>query len=295
MPPVTLPDDLKHEYADINGIRMHYVEAGQGDDIILFLHGFPESWYSWRHQIAHFADRYRVVAPDQRGYNETEAVGPYDTTTLQADVLELIQHLGVERVHLVAHDWGALIAWLLAINHPEALKSLTICNVPHPAVFAKEIRRNPRQMLRSWYVLFFQIPWLPEKALAAQGYHRLARMIIRDTRPGTFTRDDVKQMLESWRRQGLGGGINWYRAAFRGRGMRLPDPVPLIMTPTIMIWGEDDIALGKELTYGTDEYVHDLAVHYLPNTSHWVQQEEPEAVNRFIEEHLRRVEQRVPA
>jgi len=274
---------------------MHYVEAGQGDDVILFLHGFPESWYSWRHQIAHFSNRYRVVAPDQRGYNETEAIGPYDTATLQADVLALIQHLGVERVHLVAHDWGAMIAWLLAINHPEALKSLTICNVPHPAIFAKQVRRNPRQMLRSWYVLFFQVPWLPEKVLAAQGYHRLARMIIRDTRPGTFTREDVKRMLEAWRRQGLGGGINWYRAAVRGRGMRLPDPVPLITTPTILIWGEDDIALGKELTYGTDEYVQDLTVHYLPNTSHWVQQEEPEAVNRFIEEPLRRVEERVPA
>lgn len=294
MPPVTLPPDLRHEYADINGIRMHYAEAGSGDDVILFLHGFPESWYSWRHQLAHFAPRYRVIAPDLRGYNETEARGPYDTTTLQEDVLALIRHLGVERVHLVAHDWGAAVAWLLAIHHPEVLRSLTICNVPHPAIFAQQLRRNPRQLLRSWYMFFFQLPWLPEKFLASQGYQRLARMIIRDTKPGTFTREDVTQMLEAWRRHGLGGGVNWYRAAIRKR-QPLPDPVPVILTPTILVWGEDDVALGKELTYGTDRYVHDLAVHYLPNTSHWVQQEEPERVNRFIEAHLRRVEDRVPA
>lgn len=290
MPAVTLPPGLQHQRASVNGISMHYAEAGSGDDVILFLHGFPESWYSWRHQIAHFADRYRVIAPDQRGYNLTEAAKPYDAATLQADVIALIDRLGVERVHLVAHDWGAMVAWWLAMNHPERLRSLAICNVPHPAVFAKQIRRSPRQWARSWYMAFFQLPWLPEKALAAQRYHRLARMLINDTRPGTFTRDDVKEILAAWRRKGLGGGLNWYRSALRDA--KLPDPVPLILTPTVLIWGEDDVALGKELTYGTDDYVKDLAVHYLPNTSHWVQQEEPAAVNHILDDHFARVEAR---
>lgn len=290
MPAVTLPADLQHQWADINGIRMHYAEAGSGDEVILFLHGFPESWYSWRHQVAHFADRYHVIAPDQRGYNLTEAAKPYDAATLQADVIALIDHLGVERVHLVGHDWGAMVAWWLAMNYPERLHSLAICNVPHPAVFAKRVRRSPRQMLRSWYIAFFQLPWLPEKALAARNYHRLASMIINDTRPGTFTRDDVKEMLTGWRRQGLGGGINWYRAAIRSA--KLPDPVPLILAPTVLIWGEDDVALGKDLTYGTDDYVKELTIHYLPNTSHWVQQEEPAAVNRLLDDHLARLEHR---
>jgi pimeloyl-ACP methyl ester carboxylesterase len=277
---------LRHEYAEINGIRMHYVEAGSGD-LVVFLHGFPESWYSWRHQLQALAPKYRVVAPDQRGYNETEKLGPYDTGTLQDDILGLIEHLGEKQAHIVAHDWGAAIAWLLAINHPEAVRTLTICNVPHPAVFQKQLRRNPRQWLRSWYILFFQLPWLPQRILAYRRYHNLARGIINDCAAGTFTRGDVLTMLEHWRRQGLDGGVNWYRAAIR-KPQRLPDPVPTITAPTLMVWGEDDVALGKELTYGTDEYVNDLDLHYLPNTSHWVQQEKPAAVNALLLAHLER-------
>jgi len=280
---VSLPDDLQHRYAQINGIRMHYVEAGSGPTVVL-LHGFPENWYSWRHQIAALAPRYRVVAPDLRGYNETENAGPYDTDTLQQDVLALLDHLGEDQVHLVAHDWGAAIAWLIGMNHGERLRTLTICNVPHPALFQAGLRR-PRQLLRSSYIFFFQIPWLPEKLLAAQGYHGLARGIIRDCQPGTFSRDDVKAFLESWRRQGLGGGINWYRALVRHR-RPLADRVPLVGVPTLLIWGENDRALGKDLTYGTETYVRDLEIQYLPNASHWVQQDAPARVNEVLLRHL---------
>jgi epoxide hydrolase 4 len=284
MPPATLPGDLEHQYTSVNGIRMHYVRAGAGETVVL-LHGFPESWYSWRHQIAALSPSYRVVAPDLRGYNETENRGPYDTDTLQQDVLELIEQVGGGPVHLVAHDWGAAIAWLVAINHPDVLRTLTICNVPHPSIFQKGIRK-PRQLLRSWYIGFFQIPFLPERVLAMRNYHILARTLIRDCRPGTFTREDIKMFLDGWRRQGLGGGINWYRALLRSP-RKLPDPVPTIETPTLMLWGENDIALGKELTYGTEDYVQKLRLEYFPGTSHWVQQEEPERVNALLLEHLR--------
>ncbi|MEX0784841.1 MAG: alpha/beta hydrolase [Dehalococcoidia bacterium] len=287
MPAATFPADLQHRYDVVNGIRMHWVEAGSGPETILFLHGFPEQWYSWRHQIAELSGDYRVVAPDQRGYNETEAQGPYDTDTLQQDILELIQLLGVEKVHLVAHDWGAAIAWLIALNHPEVLHSLVIMNVPHPKVFEKGIRR-PRQMLRSWYILAFQLPWLPERGVSRDDYRWLARSMIRQCAPGTFTRDDIKTMLEGWRYQGLGGGINWYRAAVRDR-KPLPDPVPAIDVPTTLIWGDNDVALGKELTYGTEDYVSNLTVNYLPGVSHWVQQEAPAQVNAHLREHLARV------
>ncbi len=284
MPAATLPADLTHHYDVVNGIRMHWVEAGAGPETILFLHGFPEQWYSWRHQLAAFAPAFRVIAPDQRGYNETEAQGPYDTETLQQDVLALIELLGVEKVHLVAHDWGAAIAWLIAINHPEVLRSLVIMNVPHPKVFEKGLRQ-PRQLLRSWYVFAFQLPWLPEKGIARGDYQPFARAIIRQTAPGTFTRHDVKVMLEGWRRQGLSGGINWYRAAIRHR-KPLPDPLPKVEVPTTMIWGENDVALGKELTAGTEDYVANLTLHLLPGVSHWVQQEAPEQVNAFLREHF---------
>lgn len=285
----SLPADLAHANATINGIRMHYVHAGQGEPVVL-LHGFPEFWYSWRHQIAALAPRYRVVAPDLRGYNETEDRGPYDTDTLQEDVAALIAHLGEESAHIVAHDWGGAVAWLLAIQRPELVRSLAVCNIPHPALFMRNARKNPRQMLRSWYIAFFQVPWLPERLVARNNYRDLARMLIRDCKPGTFTRGDIDRFLEAWRRQGLGGGINWYRALVR-HPSRLPDPVPIIEAPTTMIWGDRDRALGVELTDGTEELVRDFNLHLIPGASHWVQQEEPELVNRYLLEHLERATQ----
>ncbi|MCA9831269.1 MAG: alpha/beta hydrolase [Dehalococcoidia bacterium] len=263
---------------------MHYATAGEGE-VVLLLHGFPESWYSWRHQIAALAQQYRVIAPDLRGYNETEKQGPYDTDTLQADVLALLDHADASAAHIAGHDWGGAVAWLLAIQHPEHVRSLVVCNIPHPALFQRSLRRNPRQMLRSWYILFFQLPWLPERVFAARRYHLLARMLINDCRPGTFTREDVTEMLAGWRRNGLGGGFNWYRALLR-HPRRLPKPVPKVIAPTLMIWGEDDSALGKELTLGTEEYVEDFELTFLPNTSHWVQQEEPRKVTELILAHL---------
>lgn len=282
--------DVQHHHASINGIQMHYVEAGQGD-LVLLLHGFPESWYSWRHQIAALSPHYRIVAPDLRGYNETEARPPYDTTTLQQDVLALLDHLGEPAAHIVAHDWGGAIAWLLAIHHPRSVRSLAALNIPHPARFFEGVRR-PRQLLRSWYILFFQLPWLPERLLARDNYRSLARMIIRQCKKGSFSEDEVRTMLEIWRRQGLSGGINWYRALLRDR-KPLPDPIPIIEAPVTIIWGEDDTALGKELTEGTERFVRNLSVHYLPGISHWVQQEAPTEVNRLLLEHLQNASQRV--
>lgn len=275
--------EFTHREATVNGLRMHYVDDGDGEPVI-FLHGFPESWYSWRHQLRALRDRYRVIAPDQRGYNLTEARGPYDTATLEADILCLMDHLGIERAHIVGHDWGGVIAWLLAIHHEDRLRSLAVCNLPHPAIFRRHVRR-PRQALRSWYVLFFQLPWLPELVLSAQGYHRLARRMIRECRPGTFTREDITEFLAGWRRQGLSGGVNWYRAVVR-HPPHIPDPVPLITVPTLLIWGDRDRYLGRELTEGTDEYVLRLRVEHLPEVSHWVQQEAPDEVNRLLLEHL---------
>jgi pimeloyl-ACP methyl ester carboxylesterase len=286
MTPRPLPDGLTHHRATINGIEMHYVEAGEGEPV-LFLHGFPEFWYSWRHQIAELAEDYRVIAPDLRGYNETEDRGPYDTGTLQDDVAALIHHLGEESVHLVAHDWGGAIAWALASTRPELVRSLAVCNIPHPALFLQGVRANPRQLARSWYMLFFQVPWLPERVLAADGYRNVAKMLIRDCKPGTFTREDIKAYLAAWRHHGLGGGVNWYRAALR-QAQPFPDPMPVIEVPVTMIWGDNDRALGVELTEGTEQYASDFELHLVPGASHWVQQEEPAIVNGHLRDHLAR-------
>src|SRR5690606_10749111 len=233
-----------------------------------FLHGFPESWYSWRHQIVALSEEYRVIAPDLRGYAETENRPPYDTDTLQRDVLSLIEALGERSAHIVGHDWGGAVVWLLAMGHPEAVRSLAICNMPHPSLFKRGVLR-PRQLLRSSYIFLFQLPWLPERLLALDDYRMLARAIIRRSLPRTFTREDVRFMLATWRKHGLNGGLNWYRALLRDRP-QVAEPPPLVTAPTTLIWGEMDFALERELTEGSHELVRNLTVHYFPEGGHFV-------------------------
>ena len=167
----------RHRHARVNGIRMHYVEAGEGEPVVL-LHGFPECWYSWRRQLPALAGSYRVIAPDLRGYHETEARPPYGSGTLQADVLGLLEVLGDRSAHIIGHDGGGAVAWLLAMNHSEAVRSLAILNMPHPALFRAGLR-SLAQLRRSWYIAFFQLPWLPERVLAWNGYRPLTRAISR--------------------------------------------------------------------------------------------------------------------
>ena len=278
--------ELEHRYAQVNGIRMHYVEAGEGEPVVL-LHGFPEFWYSWRKQLPALAPGYRMVAPDLRGYHETEARPPYDTETLQQDVLGLIEALGEKSAHIVGHDWGGAIAWQLAMNHPESVRSLAILNIPHPALSIKGLR-SFKQLRRSWYMFFFQLPWLPEQYVARNRYRQLARAIFRGIPPSEERSKDLAFYRESWETHGLSGGINWYRALFRNP-RRLADPVPIVTAPTTMIWGEEDVALGKELTIGTERYVRDLDLHYLPGVGHFVQGEAPDRVNELLLAHLARV------
>ena len=202
--------DLEHNYATINGIRVHYVEAGSGELVIL-LHGFPDCWYSWRHQIKALSTQYHVVAPDLRGYNETDNTGPFDIETLREDVIQLINHLGSKQAHIIGHDWGGAIAWSLAISNPEVVQTLGICNIPHPANFFKGLRTFT-QLKRSWYIFFFQIPLLPERLLARNNYQGFARLMSR-IKPNTD--EDVKFYVNSWKKYGLSGGINWNRAMAR--------------------------------------------------------------------------------
>lgn len=285
MPETAPAFEPEHHYARTNGIRMHYVAAGEGEPVVL-LHGFPECWYSWRKQLPALAEGYRVIAPDLRGYHETEAREPYDTTTLQEDVLGLLDALGETSAHIVGHDWGGAIAWLLAIQHPQAVRSLAILNIPHPALFRKGLR-NLEQLRRSWYIAFFQLPVLPELMLARNRYRELARSVFRGIPPGEERRQDLAFYRRSWRAHGLSGGINWYRALLRSP-QPLPSPLPTVTAPTTMIWGEEDFALGKELTVGTERYVRDFELHYLPDVGHFVQQEAPEQVNELLLAHLER-------
>jgi len=271
-----------------NGFNFAVDEAGEGDRLALCLHGFPESRFSWRYQLPMLAAMgYRAWAPDLRGYGETEPkpreVSAYLIDRLMEDVAALIDASGAKSVTLIGHDWGAGLAWTFAANQVRPLERLVIMNVPHPAVMSAHLRRSWAQLRKSWYMFFFQLPGLPEQTMTArdaravrQAFHGMA---VDKT---NFTTDVLDRYAWDAQRPGaMTGMVNWYRAAWRLRG-RLAGPWPVIETPTLIVWGEEDAALGIELLDGTDAYVRDLTVERLPNVSHWVQQEAPAKVNAIL-------------
>jgi len=279
---------------EANGLSFVIDEAGEGDNVALFLHGFPESKHSWRHQLPLLAKLgWRAVAFDQRGYGDSsrpKGVKAYDLENLMADAGAVFDALGARRRLLIAHDWGAIVAWCFAMDRIRDLEGLVIMNVPHPAVFQADIRNNPAQRKKSWYVFFFQLPWLPELALTANGARAIGRafsdMAVDKSR---FTEADLAHYRQNALKPGAATAmVNWYRAGARN-GMKkwAPGKAPVIDIPTLMIWGEEDTALGIELTEGYGPYVRDFTLQRLPGVSHWVQQEAPEAVNARLESWLK--------
>lgn len=275
---------------EANGLTFTIDEAGTGDKAALFLHGFPESRFSWRFQLPLLAALgWRAVAPDLRGYGDSsrpKATSAYRVENLTDDVAAIYDALGARRRLLIAHDWGAIVAWVFAMRKLRPLEGLVIMNVPHPAVFSQAMRKGGGQLKKSWYVIFFQIPWLPEKMLTARRAEGVARAFSGMAVDKSRFPDEV---LEVYRANALKPGamtamINWYRANFAG-GLKPWSDVdqPPIETPTLMVWGEEDAALGIELTEGYGPYVKDFTLHRLPGVSHWVQQEAPEAVNARLE------------
>ena len=281
-----IPETWQQGYITTNGVRLHYVTQGEGE-LMLLLHGFPEFWYSWRHQIPEFAQSHKVVAIDLRGYNDSDKPADpkaYGMSNLIADVEGVIRGLGYDRCTLVGHDWGGAIAWSFAYAHPELCDRLIVMNLPHPAKFAAGLM-TPQQLLKSWYIFFFQIPVLPELLLQANDYGLIAEafkgMAIDKT---AFSPADLEAYKDAAAKRGaLTAMVNYYRNALRSGGDRRWG---VLKVPTLLIWGEQDTALGIELTYGTEEYVEDLTIRYIPNCSHWVQQEQPELVNQYMREFL---------
>lgn len=278
----------EHQFIVSNGIRLHYVTQGEGP-LMLMLHGFPGFWYSWQKQIPEFAQNYKVVAVDLRGYNDSDKpteLQAYRVDELIQDVRGVIQGLGYERCILVGHDWGGAIAWNFAYAHPEMVERLIVLNLPHPAKFADGLR-TPQQLLRSSYIFFFQVPFLPELTLQAFDYQVLAAIFA--THPanqGAITPADIEAYKEAASKPGaLTAMLNYYRANFAQPGF-INREWGILKVPTLLIWAEDDVALGKELTYGTEAYVEDLTLRYIPNCGHWVQQEQPQLVNQYMREFL---------
>jgi pimeloyl-ACP methyl ester carboxylesterase len=300
---------IEHRVVETNGIRLHCAIDGDGP-LVLFLHGFPECWYSWRHQLAALATHFRVVAPDLRGYNESDkpaGVAAYDVKELVADVTGLIAAFGARDAVIVAHDWGGAVAWRFAMDRPELTKRLVVMNCPHVAVFEQHLRGNPRQLLKSWYMFFFQIPWLPETLLGFADAWPVGNAIRQSMiQKGALTEEDVRTLRAAASRPGaLRSALNYYRAAFRNEqtlaglppvlrrflygDRQFPAPRtrledwPKISAPTMLIWGEQDVALRKELTFGMDAlFTSPPHIEYVPDSGHFVQQEKPELVNRLL-------------
>lgn len=270
----------------VGDLRLHAVMAGPEEGpLALVLHGFPECWYSWRHQIPALARAgYRVVAPDQRGYNLSDkpaGVERYQIDELTGDIVGLIHGLGHERATIVGHDWGGVAAWRLAMDYPEAVERLVVMNAPHPVAFAEALAADGSQRLKSWYMFAFQVPWLPEAVLGLWP-RRTARLFFRGTavRGGAFTETDLEVMAAALAQPGaLRAMIHWYRAAFRYRPARRAS---VIEVPTLLLWAEEDVALGKALTYGLGRWVRDLEIYYLADCGHWVQNEAPDEVNERL-------------
>jgi pimeloyl-ACP methyl ester carboxylesterase len=272
-----------------NGLSFVVDEAGAGDAVALFLHGFPESRFSWRHQLPLLADLgWRAIAPDLRGYGESSRpIGKanYHLDHLIEDVAGLFEAAGAKKRLLVGHDWGAMIAWTYALRGRLPLDGLVTMNVPHPAVFGRVIGSSWRQRLRSWYAVFFQLPGLPEAMMTAGNGRAVA---------GAFSGMAVDksrfppEVTEVYRKNATIPGamtamINYYRA---NTDMAGAASWPVIEVPTLMVWGEEDAALGIELTEGYEPYVKDFTLKRLPGVSHWVQQEAPEAVNAELAQWL---------
>lgn len=280
---------IQTEFIDAGELTFEVDTCGEGKRLALCLHGFPESSHSWRHQLPLLAKLgYRAWAPNLRGYGQTTRpakVSDYAMDRLLADVAALIDASEAESVLLIGHDWGGAIAWNFALQGIRPLERFIVMNIPHPKLFLKGLATLP-QLLRSWYMFFFQIPWLPEKFLGMQGAKRIAHAfskmaVHRDRFPD--------ELLDKYRQNALQPGaltamLNYYRASFRDlKGAKdVRKSAGTLETPTLMIWGEQDTALGKELTSGTDELVSDLTLRYIPDSSHWVQQDTPEVVNRMM-------------
>jgi pimeloyl-ACP methyl ester carboxylesterase len=266
-------------------VTLNAVAAGPNNgSVVLLLHGFPEFWYSWHKQIAPLAAAgFRVIVPDQRGYNRSSkpsGVRSYALTELVSDVIAIADQLGQERIFLAGHDWGAAVAWSVALLHPNRVTKLAILNVPHPSVMRRYLMQNRRQLRKSWYMFFFQIPYLPEAFLSASNFRRGIASLVGSSRPGTFSADDLAQYRSAWSQPGaLTGMITWYRAAFRHR-TTFPDRI--VRVPTRILWGMRDAFLMAEMAQDSLRYCTDAELIQFPDATHWLQHEEPARVSQLL-------------
>ncbi len=285
---------IKVDFVETRGLTFEVAQmepqSGEGDHLALCLHGFPELNYSWRHQMPLLAAKgYRVWAPNLRGYGATDRPGEmreYALDRLTQDVADLIDASGAKSVTLIAHDWGAIISWMFAILKLRPLTRLVIMNVPHPGPARREMR-NWRQMKKSWYMFFFQLPRVPEWFLGRKGGTVIGGLFERTScNPQNFGKPVQAVYNSAAARPGaLKAMVDYYRALMRHDDTVDPGDLTVDI-PTLMVWGEEDVAIDIHCTQGTEQWVSDLTLKRLPGVSHWVQQDAPDEVNAILADWL---------
>jgi pimeloyl-ACP methyl ester carboxylesterase len=283
---------MQSQFIRTNNIRLHVMTGGpeNGTPVIL-LHGFPEFHYGWRRQIPALAEAgYRLIVPDQRGVNLSDkpgGVSAYQVETLAGDILGLLDQFGIQKTRLVGHDWGAVVAWTLAINHPERLERLAILNVPHPDVMTRFVLTDRGQRRKSWYIFFFQLPLFAEWSLRRKDYYGLTRVLVGSSRRGTFTEQDLLEYKKAWSQPGaLTAMLNWYRAAFRDgvkhafRPARIP--ARRVKVPTLILWGQRDVALSQEMVQPSLALCDRGEAVLFNKATHWVQHDTADEVNQRL-------------
>lgn len=300
VPPDCMRDPAlgEHKYVTANGLKFHYVSLGDpSKPLMLLLHGFPEFWFSWRHQLKAFSDNYHVVAVDLRGYNETERpprTCDYALPHLRQDVAELIPALGHSKAVLVGHDWGGAIAWAVAQRHPDLVTKLVVMNCPHTRVFQRTITSTWAQLMKSWYMFLFQLPWLPEFMLSRRDYGYFTA-VFRGKKAGVrnleaFPPEAVEAYKYVFSQPGASTGpINYIRCIFSSANSAPAERQIArrkIETPTLLLWGDDDMFLERSMADGHGDFVTNLTVKHIPKCSHWVQQDVPDLVNEYVREFL---------
>lgn len=291
---------ITHGYANVNGIRLHYAESGSGDDLVLLLHGFPEFWYSWKKQLIALGEHFHVVAPDMRGYNlsdRPEQVEAYKIDKLVLDVVGLIDHFGAKQAAIVGHDWGGGVAWAVAQKYPERVSRLAVMQVPPAAVWRENM--SVKQLLRSWYMFFFQIPRLPEWLISQKNFQAIERSFTNHvSRKGTFSSEDIAHFKEALQQPGaLKAGINYYRANVIDRLLARKvvssasgssAATGRVKVPTLFIFGEQDFAILPATVSGIEKHID---AYYrevrIPDSGHWVQNEAADEVNAALLDFLK--------
>lgn len=280
--------DITHIYNGPIGLETRHAGPVDGE-VVVMLHGFPECWNTWRHQIPVLAEAgYRVYAPNMRGYglsSKPDEIDDYHVDKLIQDVDAIRRLSGAKKIHLVGHDWGAVVAWWYALNKPEHLASLSILNVPHPAAFLKVLKSKPAQLLKSWYIFYFQIPYLPELTVPFNKFFFFRNVLNRTSNRGSYDKSDFAELQKHWSIPGsLKAMINYYRSAIRSQPK--PPNGNTVDTPTQILWGENDLALTLEMAHLSEKYLTNGTLTTYPDATHWLAHDKPDEINQRLLSHF---------